>query len=298
MTVEPTRCGFCAIIGAPNAGKSTLVNQLTGSKVSIVSRKAQTTRARIRAIAVDGNAQIVFVDTPGIFAPRRKLDTAMVANAWSGAGEADAVLLIVDARKGLDDEVRSIIAALGESNLKPVLVLNKIDAIARDKLLPLAEELTALYAFSRVFMLSAINGDGVADLKRYIAAQMPEGPWLYPGDQTADIQLRFLASEITREKLYERLHDELPYASTVETETWDERKDGSVRIGQIIFVERDSQKMIVLGKGGQTIKQIGQLARTELEEIFGRKVHLFLFVKVRENWAEDPERLRNMGLDL
>ena len=295
---EPTRCGFCAIIGAPNAGKSTLVNQLAGSKVSIVSRKAQTTRARIRAIALEGNTQIVFVDTPGIFTPRRKLDTAMVANAWSGAGEADAVILIVDARKGIDDEVRAIIAALVESNLKPALVLNKIDAVARDKLLPLAGELTTLYAFPRVFMVSAINGDGVADLKHYIAAQMPESPWLYPGDQTADIQLRFLASEITREKLYERLHDELPYASTVETETWEERKDGSVRIGQIIFVERDSQKMIVLGKGGQAIKQIGQLARTELEQLLERKVHLFLFVKVRENWAEDPERLRNMGLDL
>jgi GTP-binding protein Era len=298
MTAEQTRCGFCAVIGAPNAGKSTLVNQLAGSKVSIVSRKAQTTRARIRAIAVEGNAQIVFVDTPGIFAPRRKLDTAMVANAWSGAGEADAVLLIVDARKGIDDEVRTIIAGLGDANLKPALVLNKVDAVPRDKLLPLSEQLTALYAFPRVFMVSAINGDGVADLKHYIAAQMPEGPWLYPGDQTADIQLRFLASEITREKLYERLHDELPYASTVETETWEERKDGSVRIGQIIFVERDSQKMIVLGKGGQTIKQIGQLARSELEALFERKVHLFLFVKVRENWAEDPERLRNMGLDL
>ncbi|MBL8894463.1 MAG: GTPase Era [Rhizobiales bacterium] len=298
MTSETTRCGFCAIIGAPNAGKSTLVNQLAGSKVSIVSRKAQTTRARIRAIAVEGNTQIVFVDTPGIFAPRRKLDTAMVANAWSGAGEADAVILIVDARKGIDDEVRGIISAFTEANLKPALVLNKIDAVARDKLLPLAEELTALFSFQRVFMVSAINGDGVADLKSFIASQMPQGPWLYPGDQTADIQLRFLASEITREKLYERLHDELPYASTVETETWEERKDGSVRIGQIIFVERDSQKMIVLGKGGQTIKQIGQLARTELEALFERKVHLFLFVKVRENWAEDPERLRNMGLDL
>ena len=260
MNAEPTRCGFCAIIGAPNAGKSTLVNQLAGSKVSIVSRKAQTTRARIRAIAIEGNTQIVFVDTPGIFTPRRKLDTAMVANAWSGAGEADAVILIVDARKGIDDEVRAIIAGLGEGKLKPALVLNKVDAVPRDKLLPLAEELTTLYAFPRVFMVSAINGDGVADLKHYIAAQMPESPWLYPGDQTADIQLRFLASEITREKLYERLHDELPYASTVETETWEERKDGSVRIGQIIFVERDSQRMIVLGKGGpghQTDRPIG-----------------------------------------
>jgi len=298
MSEGSTHCGFCAVIGAPNAGKSTLVNRLAGAKVSIVSRKAQTTRARIRAIAIEGTTQIVFVDTPGIFTPRRKLDTAMVANAWSGAGDADAVLLLVDVRKGLDDELRTIIASLGNAGLKPALVLNKIDALPRDKLLPLAGELSALYAFPRVFMVSATNGDGVDDLKRYIAGRMPEGPWLYPGDQTADIQMRFLASEITREKLYERLHDELPYASTVETETWEERKDGSVRIGQIIFVERDSQKMIVLGKGGQTIKQLGQLDRNELEAMLGRKVHLFLFVKVRENWAEDPERLRNMGLEL
>jgi len=298
VSEAPTHCGFCAVIGAPNAGKSTLVNRLAGAKVSIVSRKAQTTRARIRAIAIEGATQTVFVDTPGIFTPRRKLDTAMVANAWSGAGEADAVILVVDARKGLDDELRTIIGSLGDAGLKPALVLNKIDALSRDKLLPLAEELSALYAFPRVLMVSATDGDGVDDLKRYIAAQMPQGPWLYPGDQTADIQMRFLASEITREKLYERLHDELPYASTVETESWEERKDGSVRIGQIIFVERDSQKMIVLGKGGQTIKQLGQLARTELEAMLGRKVHLFLFVKVRENWAEDPERLRNMGLEL
>jgi len=298
MTEPSTRCGFCAIIGAPNAGKSTLVNQLAGTKISIVSRKAQTTRARIRAIVVEGAAQIVLVDTPGIFSPRRKLDSAMVANAWSGAGEADAVVLVVDARKGLDDEVRAIIASLAEAKLKVALALNKVDLLARDKLLPMTEQFAAAFPFDRTFMVSAISGDGVGDLKKYIAACMPEGPWLYPGDQTADIQMRFLASEITREKLYERLHDELPYASTVETETWEERKDGSVRIGQVIFVERDSQKMIVLGKGGQTIKQIGQLARTELEALFERKVHLFLFVKVRENWAEDPERLRNMGLDI
>ena len=298
MSETATRCGFCAIIGAPNAGKSTLVNRLTGAKISIVSRKAQTTRARIRAIVVEGATQIVLVDTPGIFSPRRKLDSAMVANAWSGAGEADAVVLIVDARKGLDDEVRAIISSLAEAKLKVALALNKVDLLARDKLLPMTEQFAAAYPFDRIFMVSALSGDGVDDLKRYIASCMPEGPWLYPGDQTADIQMRFLASEITREKLYERLHDELPYASTVETETWEERKDGSVRIGQVIFVERDSQKMIVLGKGGQTIKLIGQMARGELEEILERKVHLFLFVKVRENWAEDPERLRNMGLDI
>jgi GTP-binding protein Era len=298
MTEPSTRCGFCAIIGAPNAGKSTLVNRLAGTKISIVSRKAQTTRARIRAIVVEGDTQIVFVDTPGIFSPRRKLDSTMVANAWSGAGEADAVVLVVDARKGLDDETRTIIDYLIGAKLKASLALNKVDMLARDKLLPLAEEFTAAFPFARIFMVSALNGDGVDDLKHYIASCMPEGPWLYPGDQTADIQLRFLASEITREKLYDRLHEELPYASTVETESWEDRKDGSVRIGQVIYVERDSQKKIVLGKGGQSIKLIGQMARSELEELLERKVHLFLFVKVRENWAEDPERLRNMGLDI
>ncbi len=259
MTEIPTRCGFCAIIGAPNAGKSTLVNRLAGTKVSIVSRKAQTTRARIRAIVVEGDAQIVFVDTPGIFAPRRKLDSTMVANAWSGAGEADAVVLVVDARKGLDDATGAIIESLAEAKLTASLALNKVDTLARDNLLPLAEKFAAAFAFARIFMMSALNGDGVDDLRSYIASCMPKGPWLYPGDQTADIQVRFLASEITREKLYDRLHEELPYASTVETESWEERKDGSVRIGQVIYVERDSQKKIVLGKGGQTIKLIGQM---------------------------------------
>ena len=275
----PTRAGFCAIIGAPNAGKSTLVNQLTGSKVSIVSHKVQTTRARIRAIAMEGNAQIVLVDTPGIFKPRRTLDRAMVDNAWGGAGDADAVVLLIDGRPGLTDEAKELIAHLQHTRTKTILVINKIDVMS-------------------TFMVSALNGSGTQDLLKYLAAKMPESPWLYPADQVADVQLRFMAAEMTREVIYERLHEELPYSSTVETETWEEMKDGSVKIGQIIFVQRDSQKAIVLGKGGQSIKLLGQMARKEMEAQFGRKVHLFLFVKVRENWAEDKERLRNMGLDV
>lgn len=294
----PTRCGFCAIIGAPNAGKSTLVNQLTGSKVSIVSHKVQTTRARIRAIAIAGNAQIVLVDTPGIFKPRRTLDRAMVDNAWGGAGDADAVVLLVDGRPGLTDEAKAILAQLQNSKTKAVLVINKIDLMSRERLLEVAAEFNAAYHFEQTFMVSALNGSGTQDLLTYLGGKMPEGPWLYPEDQVADVQLRFMAAEMTREVIYERLHEELPYASTVETETWEERKDGSVKIGQIIFVERDSQKAIVLGKGGQTVKLLGQMARKEMEAQFGRKVHLFLFVKVRENWAEDKERLRNMGLDV
>jgi GTP-binding protein Era len=294
----PTRCGFCAIIGAPNAGKSTLVNQLTGSKVSIVSHKVQTTRARIRAIAIVGNAQIVLVDTPGIFKPRRTLDRAMVDNAWGGAGDADAVVLLVDGRPGLTDEAKAILAQLQNSKTKAVLVINKIDLMSRERLLEVAAEFNAAYHFEQTFMVSALNGSGTQDLLNYLGAKMPEGPWFYPEDQVADVQLRFMAAEMTREVIYERLHEELPYASTVETETWEERKDGSVKIGQIIYVERDSQKAIVLGKGGQTVKLLGQMARKEMEAQFGRQVHLFLFVKVRENWAEDKERLRNMGLDV
>lgn len=297
MTNGARRCGFCAIVGAPNAGKSTLANRLSGAKVSIVTHKAQTTRARIRAIAIEGNSQIVFVDTPGIFKPKRTLDRAMVEGAWAGAKEADATLLLVDARSGLTDEVRAIIDGLKEHGIEAILALNKIDTIRREQLLELSAQANTLAAFQATFMISALDGSGVADLMRFVAAKMPEGPWLYPEDQSADIQLRFLASEITREKLTLRLHDELPYASTVETEKWEERKDGSVRIEQVIFVERDSQKKIVLGKSGQTIKQIGQLARQEIEELLGRRVHLFLFVKVRENWAEDPERLIAMGLE-
>ena len=294
--VMTTRCGFAAIIGAPNAGKSTLVNKLVGSKVSIVSHKVQTTRARIRAIYVHEESQVVLVDTPGIFKPRRKLDEAMVESAWAGAGEADAVMLIVDARRGLEDEVLKIIDGFKASHTKAMLVLNKIDLIEIEKLMPLAEQCVAAYPFTDTFMVSAISGSGVAKLGAKLASLMPIGPWLYPEDQTADVHLRFIASEITREKIYERLHDELPYSSTVETEAWEEKKDGSVKITQAIFVERDSQKAIVLGKGGAQIKVLGQLARKEMEESFERRVHLFLFVKVRENWAVDPERLRMMGL--
>jgi GTP-binding protein Era len=294
----PTRCGFCAIIGAPNAGKSTLVNQLTGSKVSIVSHKVQTTRARIRAIAISGNAQIVLVDTPGIFRPKRMLDRAMVENAWGGAGDADAVVFLVDGRPGLTEEAKEIISQLQAAKTEAILVINKIDLMPRERLLAVAAEFNAAHPFQQTFMVSALTGSGTADLLAAIASRMPEGPWLYPEDQVADVHLRFMASEMTREVIYERLHEELPYASTVETESWEERKDGSVKIGQVIYVERDSQKAIVLGKGGQTVKLLGQMARKEMEAQFGRKVHLFLFVKVRENWAEDKERLRNMGLDV
>jgi GTP-binding protein Era len=295
---KETRCGFCAIIGAPNAGKSTLVNTLAGAKVAIVSHKVQTTRARLRAIVMEGEAQIVLVDTPGIFQPRRKLDRAMVDNAWGGAGDADAVVLLVDGRSGLTEELQKIIEGLGNLRTKAFLVINKIDLMKREDLLKTAEAFNAAYAFDQTFMVSALNGSGTEDLRKALAARMPKGPWLYPEDQVADVQLRFMASEITREKIYNRLHEELPYASTVETEAWEERKDGSVKISQVIYVERDSQKAIVLGKGGQTIKILGQQAREDMEEHFGRKVHLFLFVKVRENWSNDPERLRMMGLEL
>jgi len=299
LTAEPeTRCGFVAIIGAPNAGKSTLVNRLVGAKISIVSHKVQTTRARIRAIYLNGKSQVVLVDTPGIFKPRRKLDQAMVGNAWGGASEADAVVLLIDARRGADEEAQAIIQNFKAQNIKAILVINKVDLLPAEKLLPLSQELNALFSFSETFMVSALTGSGVEKLGERLAALMPLGAWLYPEDQTADVHLRFIAAEITREKIYERLHEELPYSSTVETEAWEEKKDGSVKINQMIFVERDSQKAIVLGKQGAQIKLLGQLARAEMEESFGRKVHLFLFVKVRENWAEDPERLRMMGLEL
>ncbi len=293
-----TYCGFCAIIGAPNAGKSTLVNQLTGSKVSIVSHKVQTTRARIRAIAMAGQTQIVLVDTPGIFKPRRMLDKAMVANAWGGAGDADAVVLLVDGRPGVTDEAKELMAQLKTTGTRALLAINKIDVMPREKLLETAQAFNAELAFEQTFMVSALNGSGTDDLKKAVAAKMPKGPWLYPEDQVADLQLRFMAAEMTREKIFERLHEELPYSSTVETEGWEERKDGSVKIDQVIYVERDSQKAIVLGKRGAQVKLIGQLARAGMEKEFGRKVHLFLFVKVRENWTEDKERLRMMGLDV
>ena len=300
-----TRCGFCAIIGAPNAGKSTLTNALVGSKVAIVSPKVQTTRMTVRGVAMAGETQIVFVDTPGIFRPRRRLDRAMVGAAWAGAEDADAILLVVDAADlaanpnspGARD-TNAILAGLKEGkSKKAALVLNKIDGMKRTDLLPMVERFHAEAVFEDVFLLSALKGDGVADVAAWVGARMPEGPWLYPEDQAADIPMRLLAAEITREKIYHRLHDELPYASAVETEKWEERKDGSVRIDQVIFVQRDGQKGIVLGKGGQTVKIIGELARKEMEDLFGRRVHLFLFVKVREDWADNREHYREIGLD-
>lgn len=292
------RCGYVAIVGAPNAGKSTLLNQLVGAKVSIVSKKVQTTRARITAIGMEGAAQIIFLDTPGIFEPKRRLDRAMVNAAWSGVDEADVVLMLVDATRGYDEESQDIVRVLNQKHRKGVLLaLNKIDAIARDKLLGLAKTLSEAYPFERVFMISAEKGSGVEDVRRDLAARMPAGHWLYPEDQLADVPMRFLAAEITREQVYRALHDELPYAITVETENWKDQKDGAARIDQVIFVERDSQKKIVLGEKGAMIKRIGAYARKEMEEQFDRRVHLFLFVKVRGDWGDDPERYAAMGLD-
>jgi GTP-binding protein Era len=292
-----TRAGFVALIGAPNVGKSTLLNALVGTKVSIVSRKVQTTRALVRGIAMAGDAQIVFVDTPGIFQPRRRLDRAMVTSAWGGAGDADVVCLLLDARRGLDEPAEAILHRLPELRQPKVLILNKIDIVDRPKLLALAADLNARLSFAHTFMVSALTGDGTEVILRELAAMMPEGPWLYPEDQVSDAPLRMLAAEITREQIYERLHEELPYESTVETEAWEQRPDGSIRIEQTIYVERESQRKIVLGKGGQTIKFIGQAARREIAEVAEAKVHLFLFVKVRENWSDDPERYRAMGLE-
>jgi GTP-binding protein Era len=294
---EDTRCGFVALIGAPNAGKSTLLNTLVGSKVTIVSHKVQTTRALVRGIAVEGNAQLIFVDTPGIFAPKRRLDRAMVTSAWSGAHDADAVAVLVDARKGLDEEAEAILRGLAEVRQPKLLLLNKIDLVDREKLLALAKEANDRVSFAATFMISALTGDGVNDAKRWLAEKMPAGPWLYPPDQMSDAPLRQLAAEITREKLFHRLHQELPYQSTVETESWKELRDGSVRIEQTIFVERESQRKIVLGKGGAAIKAIGAEARKEIAQIAEKPVHLFLFVKVREGWGDDPERYRSMGLE-
>jgi GTP-binding protein Era len=292
-----TSAGFVALIGAPNAGKSTLLNSLVGSKVSIVSRKVQTTRALVRGIAIEGAAQLIYVDTPGIFRPKRRLDRAMVTTAWGGAGDADVVCLLIDARKGIDEENDAILSRLGDVRQPRVLVLNKIDIIERSRLLELAAAVNGRVPFEDTFMVSALTGDGVGDLKSALAKRMPPGPWLYPEDQISDAPLRMLAAEITREKIYERLHEELPYRSTVETDSWQARPDGSVRIEQTIFVERESQRKIVLGKGGQTVKSIGQAARREIAEVAETPVHLFLFVKVRENWADDPERYREMGLE-
>jgi GTPase len=292
-----TNCGFIALIGAPNAGKSTLLNALVGSKVSIISHKVQTTRAPIRGITIEGHSQLIFVDTPGIFSPRRRLDRAMVTTAWSGAHDADLVGVLIDARKGLDEEADQILKRLSEVKAPKLLVLNKIDLVAKDLLLKLASEANRTANFEATFMISALTGDGVADLKAWLAGRVPAGPWLYPPDQMSDAPLRQLAAEITREKLFERLHQELPYHSTVETEVWKELRAGDIRIEQTIYVERESQRKIVLGKGGQTIKAIGEAARKEIAEIVEAKIHLFLFVKVREGWGEDPERYRAMGLE-
>lgn len=296
--VAASRCGFAALLGAPNAGKSTLVNALVGAKVSIVTRKVQTTRARLRGIAVAGASQIVLVDTPGIFAPKRRLERAMVAAAWSGARDADVIALVFDAgRKGIDADSRLIIDGLKDLGRRAVLLLNKVDAVKRPRLLELAATFEAEGLFDRTFMISALTGDGVDDLRAFLAAAMPEGPWHYPEDQLSDLPLRLMAAETTREKLFQRLHQELPYALTVETERWQDFEDGSAKIEQTIYVQRDTQKAIVLGKSGINIKQIRSESQKELEELLERKVHLFLFVKVRRNWIEDPERYRHWGLD-
>jgi len=294
---EPKRCGFIALIGAPNVGKSTLVNTLVGSKVTIVSAKVQTTRTLVRGIAIVDMAQLVFIDTPGIFAPRRRLERAMVTAAWSGTQDVDIVGLLIDAKRGIDAETDAILAKLGEISLRKVLVLNKVDIVEKPKLLTLAQAANARADFAATFMVSALTGNGVADLKGWLAAHVPEGPWHYPEDQISDAPLRSLAAEITREKLYHRLHQELPYRSTVETNSWKELRNGSVRIEQTIYVERESQRKIILGKGGQTIKAIGADARRELAAVVDHPVHLFLFVKVREGWSDDPERYREMGLE-
>ena len=292
-----TRCGFVALIGAPNVGKSTLVNALVGSKVTIVSRKVQTTRALIRGIVIENNAQIILVDTPGIFSPKRRLDRSMESTAWSGAHDADLVCVLLDAKAGLDEEADAILNKLASVDHVKILVINKIDLVAREKLLALAKTANDRLRFAGTFMISAQSGDGVDDLRRRLAEMVPGGPFHYPEDQMSDAPMRHLAAEITREKIFRQLHQELPYQSTVETDSWTERKDKSIRIEQTIFVERESQRKIVLGKNGSTIKSIGADARKEIAEITGVPVHLFLFVKVRENWGDDPDRYREMGLE-
>ncbi len=293
----PTRSGFVALIGAPNAGKSTLLNRLVGAKVSIVTHKVQTTRALVRGIATRSATQIVFVDTPGIFSPKRRLDRAMVTTAWGSAKDADMVLVLIDAERGLKGDAEAMLEKLGDVRQPKVLVLNKVDRVKRESLLEMTAEANARASFERTFMISALTGSGCDDLLDFLAVALPEGPWFYPEDQISDLPMRQLAAEITREKLYLRLHQELPYASHVETEKWEEKKDGSVRIDQVIYVERDSQKKIVLGKKGETIRAIGQAAREELSQILEQPVHLFLFVKVRGSWGDDPERYREMGLE-
>ncbi len=303
MTAETdekeSRAGFVALIGEPNAGKSTLTNRMVGSKISIVTHKVQTTRTRIRGVAIEGKSQIVLVDTPGLFRPRRRLDRAMVAAAWSGAADADVIVLMIEAHRGITEGVKTIVEGLKErAPDRPVaLVINKIDRVPSEQLLELAAAMNELYPFEQTFMISAEKGHGVEDLRKWLAEKMPEGPWLYPEDQIADLPMRMIAAEITREKLTLRLHQELPYQLTVETENWEERKDDSVKIEQVIYVMRDGHKGIVLGHRGETIKAIGKAAREELEEMLGRRVHLFLQVKVRPNWQEEAERYGEMGLD-
>jgi GTP-binding protein Era len=292
-----TRCGYVALIGAPNAGKSTLLNRLVGQKLAIVTPKVQTTRSRLLGIATDDATQLIFVDTPGIFAPRRRLDRAMVAAAWAGASDADQTVLLVDAARGVDADTRHIVERLKERGRPTILALNKIDLVRRDILLGLADQLTKLGNFERVFMISSLNGDGVGDLHRHLAEIVPPGPFLFPADQLSDAQERWLAAEVTREQVFLQLHDELPYSATVETESWQDRPDGSVRVEQVIYVRRQSQRAIVLGEGGKRIKTIGARARAELGAMLDRKVHLFLFVKVRDNWLDDPERFASIGLD-
>jgi GTP-binding protein Era len=296
---DAARCGFVALIGEPNAGKSTLLNRMVGAKVSIVTHKVQTTRTRVRGIAAEGAAQIVFVDTPGLFRPRRRLDRAMVASAWAGAEDADIVVLLVEAHRGITEGVEAILAALGaHTGARPVaLAVNKIDRVRRAKLLPLLAELSARRDWAETFLISAETGDGVADLKRWLAGALPEGPWHYPEDQIADLPLRLLAAEVTREKLTLRLHQELPYQLTVETEAWDDRRDGSARIEQIVYVGREGHKGIVLGRGGETVKAVGEAARRDIAELIGRPVHLFLTVKARPDWQDEPARYREIGLD-
>jgi len=302
QSAKETRCGFVALIGAPNSGKSTLINSLVGAKVAIVTQKAQTTRAPVLGIAIEGQSQIILVDTPGIFQPKRRLDRAMSTAAWSRAGDADLVALVIDAERahtgrGLDAWLDPVFETLPTIKCPVIAVLNKIDLVARPELLHLAGDLSTRHAFAHTFMISALNGDGVSDLRTYLAGAVPPGPWLYPEDQLTDAPLRQAAAEITREKLFLRLHDELPYSLTVETDSWKELKDGSVRIEQTVYVMRDSQKKIVLGAKGATIKEISMAAREEIGEMVGSQVHLFLFVKVREHWGEDPARYREMGLD-
>jgi len=297
--MSETRAGFVALIGEPNAGKSTLLNRMVGAKVSIVTHKVQTTRARIRGVAMEGDAQLVFVDTPGLFRPRRRLDRAMVKAAWSGAADADVVVLLIEAHRGLTEGVQAILAGLAEGaeGRRIALAINKIDRVEAPVLLALTQKMNEAFDFAETFMISAEKGYGVDDLRQWLAGEVPEGPWLYPEDQIADLPMRMIAAEITREKLTLRLHQELPYQLTVETENWEERKDGSARIDQVVYVARDGHKGILLGKGGETIKAVSKAAREELMEFLGRKVHLFLQVKVRPGWLEEAERYSEMGLD-